>query len=1155
MADNLEQIGVEAILKNINTFTKDMERYVKSVDKGTDQTEKMGEKAEKTTKKIKLFEGGLKGAVSGMLDFAGIGGPIGSFIEDLSESMIEASGSAAKLAGSAGGGKGGLASVFSFLSNPIGLAIAGVVALGAAFVGLGFRGAAIAGIEDSFDRLAAKTGISADILLKNMHRASAGMIDDVTLMKGANEALTGSTDDVAAVFGEALPNFLEVARVRAAATGEDVTQLFDDIVRGTKRGSAAILDNLGIIVKSDDAYQRYADTLGRTVESLTEEEKKIAFIQEVVRQSGEQVELLGDVNETAADKIDRATATITNIFDRLALAVQPAFAATLDVINGVLTAISGAVDFIVPIITAGLALIGKVISFQAKIIKPPVQFIINLIGSIATFVNDHIADFAKGAGNLIGAYANGLLLAANTLLFPVIIKIATFIADFLSGFSPPKRGPLSTIDQGGENLINAWTEGIVGGFSLDPVNKVSKEVDGALGKVGELSRSKVEARLLSLDKALLPFQQRLDIVKARVEEIEGPAKAMLDVLNDQIARAEEEFLSGGGDADALRNLRVKKEQIESVIGLQDEQIRQAQLQLALKQAEQIEERTLLRIRQQQLGPAREIAKVTKMAAPTTAATTGGGKDKKPKLGAGGGPSPIEEESGVVAGEIAGAVEEEIQDPLAGLKAIGGEFTEGFFDSLNAGGEADIFENNLGSLQEQLGRIGESNPVQGLVDSFTGLGTSLKENLVDPISDVVEEAVGWFTDPNQEGGFAHLVNKLTNEGARAVIGDFAQSLRDGLQENIVDPISEGVADAIGWFTESGKVGGLANYFANIRAKGFRLIAGDLIDSVTTWFTENLIDPVTDKVSSFIGYFIDTEQEGSLAAFFSRIVTEGFSVVAGVGIGAAITEWVLNNLISPITDKVRDLMDPEIEGSIPYYFGLIQDRILTAVGDLGYLFKETIFGPIRDFVYGNVEGGGLPQIIEDVSNHFKNIPIGIWNALRNIGLIAWNVLVVPFIEAINYVIEKINEFFLAVTSSTLADFARDTFNLSIPEVHFNEISPQAPGILLNPSTGGLELEGGKTGGLFSQGMMRVHRGEEIISSSKPLAVFSDQFVKATELFSNAIASMTESPMSDTGGVTNINSRGDDNRSITVNATSADGYTPIEIANRLSMERIFR
>ena len=78
--------------------------------------------------------------------------------------------------------------------------------------------------------------------------------------------------------------------------------------------SIQMLDNLGIIVKSETAYQLYAESIGKTSNQLTEQEKKLAFNAEAMRQATNAVALLGEENLNASDRLDALTVSAENFW-------------------------------------------------------------------------------------------------------------------------------------------------------------------------------------------------------------------------------------------------------------------------------------------------------------------------------------------------------------------------------------------------------------------------------------------------------------------------------------------------------------------------------------------------------------------------------------------------------------------------------------------------------------------------------------------------------------------------------------------------------------------------------------------------------------------------------------------------------------------------
>lgn len=137
-------------------------------------------------------------------------------------------------------------------------------------------------VKDSFSDLAANVGQSSDEMLDALKATSQGGIAEYDLMLSANKALMLGVADTT----EEMTRLMEIAMQRGQALGLTDKQAFDDIVTGLGRGSALILDNLGIMIDLDQAYASYGATLGKTADELTDVEKKQATVNAAMRDVG-----------------------------------------------------------------------------------------------------------------------------------------------------------------------------------------------------------------------------------------------------------------------------------------------------------------------------------------------------------------------------------------------------------------------------------------------------------------------------------------------------------------------------------------------------------------------------------------------------------------------------------------------------------------------------------------------------------------------------------------------------------------------------------------------------------------------------------------------------------------------------------------------------
>jgi len=167
-------------------------------------------------------------------------------------------------------------------------------------------GAQIQTLRRSFAALSAAAGEYVPSL-EELRKATQGMVSDSDLLLRANEALALGipTEELDELFGAAIR--------LGKAMGIDATQGIQSLTLGVGRQSRLVLDNLGIIVRAEDAYIKYARSVGKTTATLTENERRIAFQTMALEKITEKAAILGD-NIAATDRaMDQWTATIKNV--------------------------------------------------------------------------------------------------------------------------------------------------------------------------------------------------------------------------------------------------------------------------------------------------------------------------------------------------------------------------------------------------------------------------------------------------------------------------------------------------------------------------------------------------------------------------------------------------------------------------------------------------------------------------------------------------------------------------------------------------------------------------------------------------------------------------------------------------------------------------
>lgn len=256
----------------------------------------------------------------------------------------------------------------------------------------GALAAAIEPIENSYKRLSAQAGISSDAMLSAMKKASLGTVSEFSLMSAANKAYSlgviSNTDQ--------MTTLMEIARVKGQAMGRTMNEALDDIVTGLGRGSAMILDNLGIVVNQTEAQKAYADSIGKTVEQLSEREKKQALINAVVTQGKTELENAGNATLDFAGKQAKLATTFEDLGTLFGKSLLPSIWGAYDKMNAWL-------DEHIKSIELAVSAVGETIGNVIDMIVDTVSEALSIVWDIWHYTVDL---FAEGVNNIVGFFSD-----------------------------------------------------------------------------------------------------------------------------------------------------------------------------------------------------------------------------------------------------------------------------------------------------------------------------------------------------------------------------------------------------------------------------------------------------------------------------------------------------------------------------------------------------------------------------------------------------------------------------------------------------------------------------------------------------------------------------------------------------------------------------
>ena len=125
----------------------------------------------------------------------------------------------------------------------------------------------------------AVTGTAYATLTRNIQDATKGMLDFKTAAQGA---AIGIASGLSAGQMEQLG---KAATDASLALGRDLTDSFNRLVRGVTKAEPELLDELGIVLRLENATTKYAVSIGKTREQLNAFERTQAVLNDVVGQA------------------------------------------------------------------------------------------------------------------------------------------------------------------------------------------------------------------------------------------------------------------------------------------------------------------------------------------------------------------------------------------------------------------------------------------------------------------------------------------------------------------------------------------------------------------------------------------------------------------------------------------------------------------------------------------------------------------------------------------------------------------------------------------------------------------------------------------------------------------------------------------------------
>jgi len=182
-------------------------------------------------------------------------------------------------------------------------------------------------LETQFNNLAQTAGLSGQQLRSSFEEAADGLVDTGDLIEIASVRI--------AQFGsnaQRLPELLSASRQVALATGRDIKDVFDQLSQGIANGNTRALKQLGVFTDLDTAAKAYANSLGISVNELTESQRQAVALDGVLRTVEERFGNVSQSIQPTTDAITRLRVQTNETFESLSRIASNLLGSTFQVI-------------------------------------------------------------------------------------------------------------------------------------------------------------------------------------------------------------------------------------------------------------------------------------------------------------------------------------------------------------------------------------------------------------------------------------------------------------------------------------------------------------------------------------------------------------------------------------------------------------------------------------------------------------------------------------------------------------------------------------------------------------------------------------------------------------------------------------------------------
>jgi len=229
---------------------------------------------------------------------------------------------------------------------------ANVFAITAAF-GVLQRSAAITQLEEGIIFTGRAAGANLPLLVEGLKEITGAAVSTADAMRAVAVGTSAGFSQ------SQIEGLAQVAKGASLALGRDMADALDRLTRGAAKLEPEILDELGIMVRLDDATERYAASVNKTANELSQFERRMAFTNAIIDDGQKKFAALSAVVDP--NPYDKLAASFDNLSKTVLGGLNTAFgpiigfiADNLGVLVGLLGVFAtGVIKQAIPALTSG----------------------------------------------------------------------------------------------------------------------------------------------------------------------------------------------------------------------------------------------------------------------------------------------------------------------------------------------------------------------------------------------------------------------------------------------------------------------------------------------------------------------------------------------------------------------------------------------------------------------------------------------------------------------------------------------------------------------------------------------------------------------------------------------------------------------------------